>query len=279
MGALVWASEYRKAPECNRGETSETNNQVEKVKPWFHFSKYMSAKLTSDSVKQGFSVPAALLENARKRASELHGGNLSRYLQSLIERDLTEREAKPTDDLPQGGGILAQLAERWRPDVAEEVTEAAAKCRKQERLLGLMLAAIPHFVKAWEKDHRDFYCPPDDFNGLYLIPDYSANELRRFMDRDTRSYDRLMELVAPRMTAEEIQDEEQNRSMQLAITGDDARAAYYLPRMRSTYPAETEPAFEAHEVEKLKRYKSELRKAQKEERDKKVGKKPATRSK
>lgn len=193
------------------------------------------------TVKQTFTVQTSLLERAKERAKSESGGNLSRYIQSLIEADLSGPKTTATGD---GSRVIAELAEKWRPDVAEEVEAAAAKCEKQSRLLGLILAAIPHFVKAWDKDNRNHPCPPDVAPELYLIPGYSANELREYLDQGEHSYARFFEQMRPRMTETELQIEAAVRSTELRFTRGDARSAYYLPKMRSAVAPDEEAEVE-----------------------------------
>lgn len=74
------------------------------------------------TTKQGFSVRQSLLEKAKARALETHGGNLSLYLSSLIERDTGGA----------GGLTLESLAGEVR-EVREDIETLAASVKRIQR--------------------------------------------------------------------------------------------------------------------------------------------------
>lgn len=53
---------------------------------------------TDKSIKKSISFPPALCSSAEKKAAKQHAGNLSRYIQALIEKDLADK-ANATDAL------------------------------------------------------------------------------------------------------------------------------------------------------------------------------------
>lgn len=62
------------------------------------------------TVKQGFSVRHSLLERAKARALETHGGNLSLYLSHLIERDTGDSSVSLESISGEVGSLRDRLA-------------------------------------------------------------------------------------------------------------------------------------------------------------------------
>lgn len=97
-------------------------------------------------VTQSFAFQPDMLDQIREKADAEHGGNLSRYIQSLIERDLAGGAASKADEY-SGERILEDLAKRWNPSVVPDVSETIERTGiRQARLLSLILEALPELV-------------------------------------------------------------------------------------------------------------------------------------
>ncbi len=71
----------------------------------------MPEETADKKTRQGISLSPELLASAKVKA----GANLSAYVRSLIERDLSGDQATPE---ATGENILVELAERLRPEPA-----------------------------------------------------------------------------------------------------------------------------------------------------------------
>lgn len=99
--------------------------------------------------KKSISFPPKLAVLAQARAESLHAGNLSRYVQSLIERDLAGTSTPPAADSPD---ILYRIVDTLLPARGHRIrtiwekhataTEEPFDCSQAEFLAALLDAAI-----------------------------------------------------------------------------------------------------------------------------------------
>lgn len=102
------------------------------------------------------SLRGNLLNKAQSRADALHGGNLSGYIQALIEKDMSDM---PPSISKSSDKVIEELAKTYRPDIAESITRTLNQHEFDQRkalgeILGSLDAILPRndpIVKFIEK--------------------------------------------------------------------------------------------------------------------------------
>ena len=106
----------------------------------------MPSSQRDKSYKRSISLPESAIKAAKNRASELHDGNLSRYIHHLIQSDIAHTPPDPEAEDP-----LEQLMRSYAPALAEDVR---AWCEEngygQRRFLAKLLF---HIASAAEERH------------------------------------------------------------------------------------------------------------------------------
>lgn len=106
---------------------------------------------TDKSVKKSVSFPPDLLSKAEKRAEKQHAGNLSRYIQTLVENDLASELSDNTSLIAVSArGIISDLATDYCGSaIGEELSDMVIDTGiNQGILLKQILDALHEFLKA-----------------------------------------------------------------------------------------------------------------------------------
>lgn len=93
------------------------------------------------AIKTSVSLPEGMLDSAKHVASKKFGGNLSAYVQRLIENDL-----KGIAPEARGGDILESLTRRFRPALLSKMRDALAGA-DQQLVLDNLLEQIIHALE------------------------------------------------------------------------------------------------------------------------------------
>jgi hypothetical protein len=119
----------------------------------------ISAMNTQKATKKSISFFPKVLEAAERRACKETDGNLSRYIQTLVLRDVEN-----TPPLPSGREkIIEELAEQWMPTIADSLRHLLqAKGVNQAELFGRCLARLRDYLATSRDCPADFLLVPEN---------------------------------------------------------------------------------------------------------------------
>lgn len=98
------------------------------------------------TARTSVSIESDLRDMALKRADERHGGNLSVYLTSLIQRDLNEQLWIGTATDPKNEKVIDALCATWTHSDSKRISKLIQNV-DQPRLLRLLITALEEFAQ------------------------------------------------------------------------------------------------------------------------------------
>lgn len=153
------------------------------------------------SIPQSISFPPALLKSAKTQA-EKSKESLSRYMCSLIERDVAGELWMGSATDPKDEKVIEEISKKWCPGHTAKFVETL-KGSKQPKVFSQVMAAFAEFTAIHETLNN---IPPPDFKTieqsgeLTIMPKSEVNRLRRELKRCAKT----LESITPDETLSSI---------------------------------------------------------------------------